>query len=69
MIDVALAMATGAVGGSGLQLERSLRSSQRSLDDPYLWAAMAFLSSRLPRQTRTRWRGPSLCGTRVASEP
>jgi hypothetical protein len=25
-----------------------LASSGRSLDDPYLWAAMGFLSSRLP---------------------
>jgi putative DNA methylase len=47
VIDVALAMA--AARSEGLDaVADALAASGRSLDDPYLWAAMGFLSSRLP---------------------
>jgi putative DNA methylase len=47
VIDVALAMAKAWPEGLDVVGE-VLAASQRSLDDPYLWAAMAFLSSKLP---------------------
>jgi hypothetical protein len=47
VIDVAMAMAQAWPEGLDAVGE-VLAASQRSLDDPYLWAAMTFLSSRLP---------------------
>jgi adenine-specific DNA methylase len=47
VVDVAMAMAQAWSEGLDVVGE-VLVSSQRSLDDPYLWAAMTFLSSRLP---------------------
>jgi adenine-specific DNA methylase len=47
VIDVAMAMA--AAWDEGLEaVGEVVAASQRSLDDPYLWAAMSFLSARLP---------------------
>jgi putative DNA methylase len=47
VIDVAMSMA--AAWSDGLDaVGEVLAASKRSLDDPYLWAAMAFLASRLP---------------------
>ena len=46
VIDVAMAMANAWPEGLDLVGE-VLAASQRSLDDPYLWAAMAFLASKL----------------------
>jgi hypothetical protein len=47
VIDVALAMAKA--WHEGLDVVASVVStSQRDMDDPYLWAAIGFLSSRLP---------------------
>ena len=47
VIDVAMAMAKAWPEGLDAVGE-VLAASQRSLDDPYLWAAMGFLSSKLP---------------------
>lgn len=47
VIDVALAMAEARSEGLDA-VAQVLAESSRSLDDPYLWAAMGFLSSRLP---------------------
>ena len=47
VIDVALSMAAAWPNGLDAVAE-ALALSGRSLDDPYLWAAMSFLSSRLP---------------------
>jgi putative DNA methylase len=47
VIDVAMAMARSWSEGLD-EVGEVLAASQRSLDDPYLWAAMAFLSSKLP---------------------
>lgn len=47
VIDVALAMAEARSDGLDAVAE-VLAHSGRSLDDPYLWAAMSFLCSRLP---------------------
>ncbi|MGH3500947.1 MAG: hypothetical protein ACRDQA_08645 [Nocardioidaceae bacterium] len=47
VIDVALAMAKAWPEGLD-GVSEILAASQRSLDDPYLWAAMTFLSSKLP---------------------
>jgi adenine-specific DNA methylase len=47
VVDVALAMAKAWPEGLDAVGE-VLAASQRSLDDPYLWAAMSFLSSKLP---------------------
>ena len=47
VIDVAMAMAKAWPEGLDAVGE-VLAASQRSLDDPYLWAAMTFLSSKLP---------------------
>ncbi|MEP7191250.1 MAG: DUF1156 domain-containing protein [Actinomycetota bacterium] len=47
VVDVALAMAKAWPEGLDAVGE-VLAASQRSLDDPYLWAAMGFLSSKLP---------------------
>jgi hypothetical protein len=47
VIDVAMAMVKAWPEGLDVVGE-VLVASQRSLDDPYLWAAMAFLSSKLP---------------------
>jgi putative DNA methylase len=47
VIDVAMAMARAWQEGLDVVGE-VLAASQRSLDDPYLWAAMGFLSSKLP---------------------
>ncbi|MBE4717296.1 DUF1156 domain-containing protein [Pseudarthrobacter sp. AB1] len=58
VIDVALAMAN--VWTDGLDAVADvLAASDRSLDDPYLWAAMSFLSSRLPEadQDGIAWTG------------
>jgi len=47
VIDVALAMAQA--WNEGLDaVGEVLAASERGVDDPYLWAAMGFLSSRLP---------------------
>lgn len=47
VIDVAMAMAQA--WNEGLDaVGEVVAASQRSLDDPYLWGAMGFLSSRLP---------------------
>lgn len=47
VIDVAMAMAKAWPEGLDTVGE-VLAASQRSVDEPYLWAAMAFLSSKLP---------------------
>ncbi|WP_270886255.1 DUF1156 domain-containing protein [Pedococcus sp. 5OH_020] len=47
VIDVAFAMSSAWVEGLDA-VAQVLAASGRSLDDPYLWAAMAFLSARLP---------------------
>jgi len=47
VIDVAMAMAKAWPEGLDAVGE-VLAASQRSVDEPYLWAAMAFLSSKLP---------------------
>ncbi len=47
VIDVALAMAKAWPDGLD-EVGQQLAASQRTTDDPYLWAAMNFLSSRLP---------------------
>jgi hypothetical protein len=47
VIDVALAMAKAWPNGLD-EVGQELAASQRSSDDPYLWAAMSFLSSKLP---------------------
>jgi adenine-specific DNA methylase len=47
VIDVAMAMASAWPDGLD-SVGEVLAASQRSLDDPYLWSAMTFLSSRLP---------------------
>jgi len=47
VIDVALAMAKAWPEGLDMAGE-VLASSQRDADEPYLWATMSFLSSRLP---------------------
>ncbi len=47
VVDVAMAMAKAWPEGLDAVGE-VLAASQRSLDDPYLWAAMGFLSSKLP---------------------
>lgn len=46
VIDVALAMSAARANGLDAVAE-VVATSQRSIDDPYLWAAMGFLSSRL----------------------
>lgn len=47
VIDVALAMAKAWPNGLD-EVGQELAASQRSSDDPYLWAAMSFLSTKLP---------------------
>jgi hypothetical protein len=47
VIDVAMAMAKAWPNGLDA-VGNVLAESQRDIDDPYLWAAMTFLSSRLP---------------------
>ena len=47
VVCVALAMAAARADGLDAVAE-VLAASGRNLDDPYLWAAMGFLSSRLP---------------------
>jgi len=58
VIDVAMAMAKAWPNGLDVVGE-VLALSQRDLDDPYLWAAMTFLSSRLPEgdEDALAWTG------------